>query len=97
MVDDVGGNAKSLVRAKVMSKSSDVLIVQSAKDFSLAAASLMPSTKVIFISEIEIKEFLNAKKLSDNVPSVPGITTVHVIHHQLLTNKAVFQNYALDE
>jgi hypothetical protein len=44
VVDGIGGRAKSLVRQKVMSQSSERTIVQSPKDFADTARILMPKT-----------------------------------------------------
>ena len=48
-VDGIGGNAKSLVCKKVMSKGNDNL-VQSAKDFANLCKILLKETEVVFLS-----------------------------------------------
>ena len=47
----VGGKAKALVLANVMSKGDDRIIVQSSNDFSEAAQQLLNKTEMIHISQ----------------------------------------------
>ncbi|KAF2892248.1 hypothetical protein ILUMI_13925 [Ignelater luminosus] len=60
VVDENGGNLKRLVKQKTMSQGGGVL-VQSPQDFANLAATLVPSTKVIYISEAEINSEIAAK------------------------------------
>ena len=74
VVDGTGGRAKSLVRQKVMSQSSEPTIVQSAKDFSQTARILMPKTTVLYIPESETHREKETRKLwKENLPAIPGI------------------------
>ncbi len=82
VVDGTGGRAKSLVRQKVMSQSSEPTIVQSAKDFSQTARILMPKTTVLYIPESETHREKETRKLwKENLPAIPGITKMHVAMH----------------
>ncbi len=82
VVDGIGGRAKSLVRQKVMSQSSEPTIVQSAKGFSQTARILMPKTTVLYIPESEIHREKETRKLwKENLPAIPGITKMHAATH----------------
>ncbi|KAF2896017.1 hypothetical protein ILUMI_10164 [Ignelater luminosus] len=69
VVDGNGGNLKRLVKQKTMSQGGGV-IVQSAQDFANLAATLVPSTKVIYISEAEINSEIAAKKPWTNTETI---------------------------
>ena len=77
-VDGIGGNAKSLVRKKVMSKANDV-IVQSAEDFANVCGKMMKETKVVFLSAESIKNMVDLIQPWGSVERVPGISKMHIV------------------
>lgn len=79
IVDGVGGNAKSLVRAEVMSKKTRGTIVQSSLEFANVVSTLMPKTKVIHVSQAEIKSRITEMNPWMNSLAVPGIRKMHFI------------------
>ena len=54
VVHGIGGKAKALIWAKLMSKGDNRIIVHSSNDFSKAADLLLNKTEVIHISQEEI-------------------------------------------
>ncbi|XP_073537000.1 uncharacterized protein [Phyllobates terribilis] len=74
IVDGVGGQAKSLVRSHVMSKSASAPIVHNASDFSKLVKELMPKTRVLLINDQDISRDRNCK----SVP-IPGIKSMHIL------------------
>lgn len=79
IIDGIGGNAKRLVREKVMAKGEKEQIVQCAQDFSSLATILMPSTKVMHVAEEEIKSIVQKYNPWADVQPVVGISSYHVI------------------
>lgn len=77
VVDGIGGKAKSLVRQKVMSKD-DSTTVNDSVSFAEVATQLMPSTKVVHISQKEIDEIIAKDNPWNDVPAVQGIHKIHV-------------------
>ena len=96
VVDGIGGRAKSLVRQKVMSRSSDPTIVQSPKNFADTARKLMPKTTVLYIPESEIRREQERRQLwKDNLPAIPGITKFHVATHSPKDSTLRLRKHAL--
>ena len=77
VVDGIGGVAKALVWAKVMSKEDDRIIVQLPTDFSKAAEQLLKKTEMIHNSQQEISsrilEVIDWRDYSCNKQWVSGI------------------------
>ena len=55
-MDATGGNCRSIVCLKRLSKGKDCIIIQNAKEFVAAAACFVPSTLVFFINESTVTE-----------------------------------------
>ena len=79
VVDGVGGNCKSIVQRKTMSKGTDRIIVQNAKDFAEAAAQLVPTTHVTYIPQSVIDEEISTKAPFTHTIPINGIFRMHVI------------------
>ena len=77
VVDGIGGKAKALVWAKVMSNGDDKIIVQSSNGFSKAAEQLLNKTEVIHNSQQEISsrvlEVIDWRDYSCNRQSLLGV------------------------
>ena len=78
VVDGVGGNVKSIVRRKSMSKGSNHIIVQDSLSFAEAAKCLVPETTTVLISEDEVEKYVKSKPFED-VKKVDGISKMHVM------------------
>ena len=79
VVDGFGGNCKPIVWCKSMSKGTDCIIEQNAKDFAEAAVLLVSTTHVIYIPQSKIDEEITVKNPFKCTILVNGIFTMHVI------------------
>ncbi|KAJ2937733.1 hypothetical protein O0L34_g19126 [Tuta absoluta] len=77
VIDGIGGNVKRLVKQKSMAQGG--VVVQSAQDFANLAATLVPKTKIIFISKAQIEAKIQAEKPWNKVDAIPGISRFHEI------------------
>ena len=59
VADGIGGNCKSMIRTKSMSKSNDKIVVQNAEDFAAAVSLLMPMTTAIYVSKNDVNSMPN--------------------------------------
>ena len=78
VVDGVGGNVKSTVRRKTMSKSSERIVLQDAASFATAAKQLVRGTVIIYITKEEVEAYEKEKPF-EGCSYVPGISKMHVI------------------
>lgn len=78
VVDGIGGNAKSVVRTKMLRQDGTVR-VNSARDFVAVAKESLSKTKLLLCESKEVERFNQEQNLfKDSIP-VPGIQKVHVI------------------
>ncbi len=93
IVGGIAGNAKSLVRAEVMRKKTIATVVQSSLDFTNVITSLMPKTKVIHVSQVEIYSRIAEMGSWANSVAVPGIRKVKVkyTHNRQLSAMGVVE------
>ena len=73
VVDGIGGEAKSLVRQQVLSKSKNV-VVQSAADFAKICKDVMPGVTIHLMTQEDLNELEN---IWDQAVEVKGISKAH--------------------
>jgi hypothetical protein len=79
VVDGVGGNVKSIVRKRVVSKNPRFQVhIHDAKSFAQVASRYCVRTQVIFISKAKIEEFKQSNPFK-GTRAVPGISNMHHI------------------
>ena len=78
VVDGVGGNVKSTVRRKCMSKRKDRIVVEDSLSFAKAATRLGPSTKIIHVTSDEILKYQNTQPFKES-KAVVGIASMHIM------------------
>ena len=77
-VDGIGGNVKSTVQRKCMSKAKDRIIVEDSLSFANAAAQLVPSAKIIHVTPEQIAEYKNTDPFKNAKP-VNGILSMYIM------------------
>ena len=80
VVDGIGGAAKSIVRQNVMSKGKNI-IVQDAAGFAQAAEKLLDKVQVIYISQKDIRQFIDQNSPWEDITDYPGILKIHSIKY----------------
>lgn len=97
VIDGVGGNVKRLVNQKARSQGGDA-VIQNAKDFATLAATLVPSTRISFISESEITEKIQNFHPWEAAKPVPGISKFHQISvddHEVTCKKHALDSHSV--
>lgn len=95
IVDGVGGNAKRLVRMKMMSQGEGSPI-QSAKDFAAVASEICSKTQVFYVGVDYIEDMIANEKPWDDVQAVPGILGLHIISCDRPNKNILGKTNALD-
>lgn len=78
VVDGIGGNAKSVVRKRMLTKDGSVR-VNSALDFIKIAEKLISQTKMIHMDKEIINNFNSYNSIFSNSFKIPGFQKIHVI------------------